>query len=314
MFSYIVRRVVSFIPTLFIAVSLIFILTRMVPGNPVYAIIGHQGVSEEMVAELTAELGLDKPILVQYLNWMRNIFKGDFGTSVFFKKPVLNIILERFSVTLSLAGLSMILTVGLALPLGIFSAKRQGSKFDNITMIFSTLGVSLPIFWLGFILMMLFAVVLHWLPAAGYRPLSMGFWPWFKRLILPVFTLGLSQVALLVRQTRNSMLEVLSCDYIVTAYAKGLSESKVIYKHALRNAFINIITVIGLTFALSLGGAVLVENVFAIPGIGSLITNAAIRRDYPVIEGGIAFLTMVALLANLLVDISYTIINPKVEL
>jgi len=314
MFAYIVRRVISFVPTLFIAVSLIFILTRMVPGNPVYAIIGHQGVSEEMVAELTAELGLDKPILVQYFNWMRNILRGDFGSSVFFKKPVLNIILERFSVTLSLAGLSMILTVGLALPLGIFSAKRQGSKFDNITMIFSTLGVSLPIFWLGFMMMLLFAVVLHWLPAAGYRPLSMGFWPWFQRLILPVVTLGLSQVALLVRQTRNSMLEVLSCDYIVTAYAKGLSESKVIYKHALRNAFINIITVIGLTFALSLGGAVLVENVFAIPGIGTLITNAAIRRDYPVIEGGIAFITMVALLANLLVDISYTIINPKVEL
>jgi peptide/nickel transport system permease protein len=180
-------------------------------------------------------------------------------------------------------------------------------------MVFSTLGVSIPNFWLGFLLMLLFAVILRWFPAAGYRPASMGIVPWLSRLVLPVLTLSMSQIALLVRQTRSSMLDVLGEEYIVTARAKGLSEAKVIYKHALRNAFVLIITVIGLTFALSLGGSVLVETVFAIPGIGQLITTAAIRRDYPVIEGGIAFLTALSLVANLLVDLSYAIINPKVS-
>jgi len=197
--------------------------------------------------------------------------------------------------------------------LGVMAAKRPGSILDSVLMIFSTIGVSLPIFWFGFILMLIFAVNLGWFPAAGYRPISFGFYSWLERMILPVFTLGFAQVALLVRHTRSSMLEVFNREYITTARAKGLSETKVVYKHALRNAFINIITIIGLSFALNLGGAVLIENVFALPGIGNLITTAAIRRDYPIIEGGIAFVTLVALVMNLFVDISYTVINPRVN-
>ena len=312
MLAYVVRRVLVFVPTLFISITLIFVLTRLVPGNPVWSLIGHQGVSAEQIEEVSKELGLDRSIFRQYLAWLPRVFRGDFGNSVFFNKPVMEIIAQRFPVTLAISGLSMLFTLAIAIPLGIYSATHQNTPLDSISMTFSTLGVSVPVFWLGFLLMALFAVLLRWFPAAGYRPMSMGFFGWLSRLVLPVLTLSISQIALLVRQTRASMLEILNLDYIVTARAKGLSEGKVIYKHALRNALIPIVTVVGLSFALSLSGSVIVENVFAIPGIGQLITTAAIRRDYPVIEGGIALITLIALAMNLLVDISYTIINPRI--
>ena len=310
--SYLVRRILAFIPTLLISVTLIFVLTRLVPGNPVWALVGHQSVSEEKIAEVSRELGLDRPVIVQYLAWLPKALSGDFGSSIFFNRPVIAIIAERFPVTLTLAGLSMLLTLVIAIPLGILAATRQNSALDQATSVFGTLGVSLPSFWLGFLLIILFAVTLRLVPSSGYRPLSMGFLPWISRLILPVATLALSQIALLVRTTRSSMLEVLELEYVTAARAKGLSETKVILKHALRNAFISIMTVIGLTFALSLGGSVIIENVFAIPGLGQLITTAAVRRDYPVIEGGMMYLTVVSLVVNLLVDISYTLINPRV--
>ena len=312
MTSYIIRRLLAFIPTVFISVTIIFIFTRMVPGNPAYSMVGHAGVSAEQVDILIKQLGYDKPIFEQYIEWLYKIAQGDFGTSVFYKKPVIEIVLDRFGLTLSLAALSMIFTLIISIPLGVLSATKHGSIIDSIVMIFSTIGVSVPIFWLAFLLMIIFSVNLGWLPAAGYRPLSMGFEGWIERLILPVLTLGIAQVALLVRHTRSNMLQVLESEYILTARAKGLNQFSIIYKHGLRNAMVNIITVVGLTFALGLGGTVLVENVFALPGIGNLITTAALRRDYPIIEGGIAFVTLIALFTNLLVDISYTIINPKI--
>jgi peptide/nickel transport system permease protein len=310
--AYLIRRVLAFIPTLLISVTLIFVLTRLVPGNPVWSLVGHQSVSEEKIEEVSRELGLDRPILVQYLTWLPRALSGDFGSSIFFNKPVVSVIAERFPVTLTLAGLAMLLTLAFALPLGIVSAMRQNTVLDHATSFFSTLGVSVPSFWLGFLLIILFAVTLHWFPSSGYRPLAAGFIPWVSRLVLPVVALALSQVALLVRTTRSSMLEVLGMEYVTAARAKGLREGKVIVKHALRNALISIVTVIGLTFALSLGGSVIIENVFAIPGLGQLITTAALRRDYPVIEGGMMYLTVISLVVNLLVDISYTLINPRV--
>jgi peptide/nickel transport system permease protein len=310
--AYIVRRVLAFIPTLLISVTLIFILTRLVPGNPVWALVGHQSVSEEKIKEVSHELGLDRPVIVQYLTWLPKALSGNFGTSIFFNKPVVEVIADRFPVTLTLAGLAMVLTLLLAIPLGILAATRQNSFLDHSTSVFSTLGVSIPSFWLGFLLIILFAVMLRWFPSSGYRPVSMGIVPWLSRLVLPVVALALSQVALLVRTTRSSMLEVLSLEYVTAARAKGLNEGTVIFKHALRNALISIVTVVGLTFALSLGGSVIIENVFAIPGLGQLITTAAVRRDYPVIEGGMVYLTVVSLIVNLLVDFSYTLINPRV--
>lgn len=313
MWAYLLRRVVSFLPTVFIAVTLIFVLTRLVPGNPVWALIGHQSVDVARMEAMSRELGLDQPIAVQYVQWLGRIASADFGSSIFYRQPVAQVIAERFPVTLSLALLSTLLTVAIGLPLGVLAALRQGRLADHGSMVAATLGVSLPPFWLGFLLILLFAVALQWLPSSGYRPLSFGFWPWLSRLILPVVALSLAQIGLLVRTTRSSMLEVLGQEYVVTARAKGLSEGRVIFKHALRNALVSIVTVIGLIFALGLGGAVIIENVFAIPGLGQLITTAAIRRDYPMLEGGVLYLTLISLVVNLAVDVSYTLINPRVS-
>jgi peptide/nickel transport system permease protein len=313
MLTYVIRRLLEFIPTVFIAVTLIFILTRLAPGNPVWALIGDQSVSAEKIDQVTKELGLDRPVLVQYVEWLPKALTGDLGFSLFYKKPVIEVILERFPITLSIAGPSTLLAILIALPIGILSAIRRNSLLDNLSMLFSTVWISLPSFWLGFLFILLFSVFLRWFPSSGYRDLSFGFGPWLSRLILPVLALSLAHIALLVRMTRSSMLQVLGNEYIVAARAKGLKEVKVIYKHALRNAFISIVTVIGLIFALSLGGSVIIENVFAIPGLGQLVTTAALRRDYPIIEGGVLYLTFISLVVNLLVDISYTLINPKIS-
>ena len=313
MWTYVARRVIAFIPTLFIAITLIFIFTRLMPGNPVWALIGDQSVSAEKIDEIVKQMGFDRPILVQYLELLPKVLTGDLGHSLFYKQAVTDVILERFPVTLSLATLSLILTVIIAVPIGILSATRQNSLIDNINMVISTVSISLPPFWLGFLFIILFSVTLQWVPSSGYRDLSFGFGAWLSRLALPVLALSLAHIALLVRMTRSSMLEVLGNDYIVTARAKGLAEYKVIYKHALRNALISIITVIGLIFALSLGGSIIIENVFALPGLGQLVAKAALRRDYPIIEGCMLYFIFVALAVNLLVDVSYTLINPRVR-
>lgn len=312
MLAYVLRRVIAFIPTVFIAVTLIFIFTRLVPGNPVWALLGHQAVDVERIEEVTRELGLDRPVLIQYLTWLPQALSGNFGSSIFYNRPVVEVIADRFPVTLALAGLSLLLTLLIGLPLGILAAIRRNSSIDYFSVVLATFGMSLPSFWLGFLLIILFSVTLHWFPSSGYRDLSFGFMPWLSRMILPVLALSAAQIALLVRMTRSSMLEILGQEYIVTAQAKGLKRRTVIYKHALRNAFISIITVIGLIFALSLGGSVIIENVFAIPGVGQLITTAAIRRDYPIIEGTMVYLTLISLAVNLLVDLSYSLINPRV--
>lgn len=312
MLRYILKRLFAFIPTVFIVVTIIFFLTRIVPGDPAWVLIGHQLATEEKAAEVRKELGLDKPVLTQYGIWLGNIIKGDFGTSIFYKRPVFEIISEKFPVTLSLASLSLLVTILVGIPLGILSAARHNTRTDHFSTLFSVLGISIPSFWLGFLFIILFSVILGWFPTSGYRSLSFGFFPWIRHLFLPVITLSLAEMALLTRMTRSSMLEALGKEYITTAWAKGLNERMVVFKHAFKNASITIVTVVGLIFALSLGGSVLIENVFAIPGLGRLIVTAAIRRDYPIVEGGMIYFTLIALFVNLLVDISYTFINPKV--
>jgi peptide/nickel transport system permease protein len=207
----------------------------------------------------------------------------------------------------------MILTIAVGMPLGILAAIRRGGVADYASNVFSSLGMAVPSFWLGFMLIIVFAVSLHWLPASGYRDPEFGFWPWLSRLILPVVALSLAQIGLVVRMTRSTMIEVLGREYVTMARAKGLPESRVILKHALKNAMIQIVTVIGLTFALGLGGSVIIENVFALPGLGQLITIAAMRRDYPMLEGGIFYLTLVALVVNLVVDLTYAFLNPRIR-
>jgi peptide/nickel transport system permease protein len=312
MLIYILKRILAFFPTILFVATIIFFLTRIVPGDPAWVLVGHQLATEEKVAEVRKELGLDKPLLNQYVHWLGNAFKGDFGSSIFYKRPVLDVISERFPVTLSLASLSLVLTILVGVPLGIISAARHNTGIDHFSTGFSVLGISLPSFWLGFLLIILFSVILGWFPTSGYRSLSFGFGPWISHLILPVISLSLAEMALLTRMTRSSMLEILGKEYITTAWAKGLNERRVILKHAFKNAMVTIVTVTGLIFALSLGGSVLIENVFAIPGLGRLIVSAAVRRDYPIVEGAMIYFTFIALVVNLLVDISYSFINPKV--
>jgi peptide/nickel transport system permease protein len=313
MLAYTVRRLLGFVPTLLIALTLIFVFTRLMPGNPVWALVGDQSVSSTKIDELVHQLGYDRPILVQYLEWLPDALAGDLGNSLMYDRPVIDMVWDRFPVTFSLATLSLILTVIVAVPLGILSATRQGSLVDHVNMVVTTVSISLPPFWLGFLFIVLFSVILQWLPPSGYREMSFGLGAWLSRLVLPVLALSLAHIALLVRMTRSSMLEVLGSEYIVTARAKGLAEHRVIYKHALRNAMISIITMVGLIFALSLGGSIVIENVFALPGLGQLVAQAALRRDYPVIEGAMLYFILVALVVNLLVDISYTLINPRVR-
>ncbi|MBM3523870.1 MAG: ABC transporter permease [Alphaproteobacteria bacterium] len=313
MWTYILRRLLAFIPTVFLSVTLIFLFTRLLPGNPVWALIGDQSVSAEKIDEVVRQMGYDRPILVQYLEWLPRVFTGEFGHSVFYKEAVLDVILDRFPVTFNLAFLSLVVTVVVAVPIGILSATRRNTWLDHLGMATTTIWISLPAFWLGFLFIIFFSVGLRWFPSSGYRDLSFGFDAWFSRLVLPVLSLSLAHIALLVRMTRSSMLDVLSNEYIVTARAKGLSESIVIYKHALRNAFVSIITVIGLIFALNLGGSIIIENVYALPGLGQLVATAALRRDYAIIEGSMLYFILVALIVNLVIDISYSLINPRIR-
>ena len=314
MLSYTLRRIVVFVPTLFITLTLIFVLTRMLPGSPVASLLGTQSVNAAMLDEVSQQLGLDRPILVQYFEWLPRILTGDFGQSLFFSKPVAEVLFDRFPVTLSLTVFALLVTIAIGIPLGILSAVKRGSFLDYLGNVLSSIGMALPPFWLGFILILVFAVDLKWLPSSGYRPIEMGFWPWLSRLILPTIALSLSQIGLIIRMTRSTMLEVLESEYVGMARAKGMPESIVIIRHALRNAMVQIVTAIGLLFALGLGGSVIIEQVFALPGLGELITTAAIRRDYATLEGGIFYLTLTALVVNLMVDLAYAYFNPRVRL
>jgi peptide/nickel transport system permease protein len=312
MWAYVIRRLLAFIPTMFFVVTLVFVLTRLIPGDPAGVLAGHQLATEERIEQIRRDLGLDQPILVQYTRWLSRAVRGDFGNSIFFNEPVTEVVLSRLPVTLSLAFLSLALTVLMSIPLGILAATRRNTAADAGAMIFSVLGISFPPFWLGFIFILLFSVTLRWLPTSGYRPWSMGIGQWFRYMILPSVSLCLSQIALLTRTTRASMLEVLGKEYITTAQAKGLTSLRVIYGHALQNAMISVVTVAGLAFAVILGGSIIIESVFALPGVGRLVVNAALRRDYPGIQGSVTYLVGIALLDNLLVDLSYALINPRI--
>jgi peptide/nickel transport system permease protein len=312
MWSYIARRLLAFIPTFIIMVTVVFILTRLMPGDPAGMIAGLQIATEDKIKEIHTELGLDKSIVVQYGEWVFKAVQGNFGKSFFYNEPVMKVVLERTPITLSLALLSNLLTLCIAIPLGIMAASKRNTPLDAGVMVVSVFGVSLPEFWLGFIFILVFAVVFRWLPSAGYKDLASGFWPWLSHLILPTVALSLAQMALITRQTRTAMLEVLRKDYITTARAKGLGSVQVLYKHGIRNAMMTIVTVAGLNFSIILGGSVVIETVFGLPGVGRLIVDAAVKRDYPLIQGAVLYLIAIAMVINLLVDISYAFINPKV--
>lgn len=313
MLAYITKRLLSLIPVLAVVTIAIFLIIHITPGDPAAAILGMEA-SQEEIQQLNQDLGLDRPILEQYTSWVANVFKGDLGDSIFMNQPVSEAIAEHITPTLSLAILAQVIAILLAIPFGIIAAYKRGSIADYTLMGMSLLGMALPSFLLGLFLMLFVGVKLQWLPVAGYEPLSSGLWEHMKYLILPGISLGTIQAALITRMTRSSMLEVLNLNFIKTARSKGLHEMKVLFKHAFRSAFLPILTVIGQTFGTLVTGAVVVEAIFNIPGLGQLILNSIARRDFAVIQGVVLVVTLMYVTINLIIDLLYGAVDPRVRL
>ncbi|MBX4151366.1 ABC transporter permease [Paenibacillus lautus] len=313
MLAYITKRLLSLIPVLAVVTIAIFLIIHITPGDPAAAILGMEA-SQEEIQKLNQDLGLDRPILEQYTSWVANVFKGDLGDSIFMNQPVSEAIAEHITPTLSLAILAQVIAIILAIPFGIIAAYKRGSIADYTLMGMSLLGMALPSFLLGLFLMLFVGVKLQWLPVAGYEPLSSGLWEHIKYLILPGISLGTIQAALITRMTRSSMLEVLNLNFIKTARSKGLHEMKVLFKHAFRSAFLPILTVIGQTFGTLVTGAVVVEAIFNIPGLGQLILNSIARRDFAVIQGVVLVVTLMYVTINLIIDLLYGAVDPRVRL
>lgn len=312
MFAYVVRRILATIPVMAIVALFVFSLLYLAPGDPAAVIAGDQATPAD-VERIRQSLGLDRPFLIRFGEWAWHILRGDLGTSIFTNLPVTTMIGQRIEPTLSLMVLTLILSVSVAVPLGVVAAWKQGTLVDRAVMGFAVLGFSVPVFVVGYLLAYIFALELDWLPVQGYTPFSEGFIPWLQNLILPAIALGGVYIALIARITRASMLEVLQQDYIRTARAKGAGQTSILFLHALKNAAVPIVTVIGIGIALLIGGAVVTESVFAIPGLGRLTVDAILRRDYPVIQGVVLLFSFVYVLVNLLIDLLYTLFDPRIR-
>jgi len=312
MFQYILKRILYFIPTLFLVALMVFFLIHLIPGDPVTVMLG-QDANPETVKQLRQEMGLDRPLPVQFAMWVGSVLKGDFGLSIQTRRPVMQSISERFPVTLSLTVLALIFSLLLAIPSGVLAAVYQNTRKDYLFMIGTILGVSIPGFWLGLIALLVFSVHLRLFPTIGFVPWWVEFWEGLRYLVLPSITLGLFMAAVVARMTRSSMLEVMRLEYINHARAKGLTEWKVIIKHALKNAFGPTLTTIGIQFGTLLGGAVVTESVFSLPGLGQYVVTSIYGRDYPVVQGCILFMAIVYVIINLVVDLLYAYFDPRIE-
>ena len=312
MLSYIVRRLLAAIPVMAVVALFVFSLLYVAPGDPAAVIAGDQA-SPEDVARIRQSLGLDRPFLIRFGEWVWQILHGDLGTSIFTNLPVTTMMVQRFEPTLSLMAITLCLSVSIAVPIGVLAAWKVGTWIDRAVMAFAVLGFSVPVFVIGYLLAYVFALELEWLPVQGYTPLSEGVWPWLENLILPAIALGCVYSALIARITRAAMLEVLQQDYIRTARAKGMGQTAILFVHALKNASVPIVTVIGIGIALLIGGAVVTESVFAIPGLGRLTVDAILRRDYPLIQGIVLLFSFVYVLVNLLIDLLYTLLDPRIR-
>lgn len=312
MAAFLLRRLLSLVPVLLVVAVVVFMLLRWVPGDPA-AVIAGESATAEQVAALRQRMGLDQPVTHQFALWLGQVLRGDFGESYFFRKPVLELIVQRMEPTLALGAFALLLAVVVAVPMGVVAAFQQGSWVDRGVMAASVLGFSTPVFVVGYALMYLFAVELEWLPVQGYARLSEGLGPFLERLVLPGVTLALVYVALVARITRTSVLEVLGEDHVRTARAKGLTEREVLVHHALRNAAVPVLTVIGIGLAVLIGGAVVTESVFAIPGLGRLTVEAVLSRDFPVIQALILLFSVGYVLVNLLIDIGYAFLDPRIR-
>jgi len=311
--QYILRRLIHAVFIIWGCATLVFFLIRMIPGDPVILMLGPEYTPEAADA-IRHKLGLDQSIIVQYGKWFGSILRGDLGVSIASGESVLGAIQSGLPKTLSLALLSFLIALAIAIPAGILAALKRNSPIDYVVSVAAFVGVSMPSFWFGIILILLFAVRLGWFPAIGYASLTEdGFWPWFSHLLLPSIAIGAGYAAILMRFVRAGLLEVLGSDYIRTARAKGLHERSVLMRHALRNSLIPVVTVAGIQLALLLSGAVVVEIVFSIRGLGRILVGAIFDKDYPIVQGVILLVAVIFVLANLVVDIVYTFLDPRIH-
>jgi len=312
MFAYIVRRILATIPVMAVVAIFVFALLYLSPGDPAAIIAGDTATAED-IARIHAKLGLDEPLYVQFGSWVWRLLHGDLGISIFTNLPVAQLIQQRLEPTVALTISTLIVSVLVAIPMGVWAAWRAGSWIDRVVMVFAVMGFSVPVFVLAYILIYIFAIRADLLPVQGYSSITGGFWPFLSHIILPSIALGMIYAALIARITRASMLDVLAQDYIRTAQAKGLGSEQVLIGHALKNAAVPIVTIIGIGIALLISGVVVTETVFAIPGLGRLTVDAILRRDYPIIQGIILIFSAAYVLINLLVDLSYTLLDPRIR-
>ena len=312
MTAYLVRRLLATIPVMMVVAVVVFSLIHIAPGDPA-AIIAGDNVTPKQIAEIRARLGLDEPLWRQFALWITNLAQGDLGTAIFSRRPVTELIAQRADPTIALTTTTLIVAISIALTAGVLAAWKVGTWIDRGVMLFAVMGFSVPVFVVGYGLVYLFSMQLKWLPVQGYAPIADGIVPFIRHLILPSIALGLAYVALIARITRTSMLEVLSEDYIRTADAKGVATRPKLIRHALKNAAVPIATVIGIGVALLIGGVVITESVFNIPGIGRLTVDAILKRDYPIIQGIILVFSGIYVLINLAVDMLYTVLDPRIR-
>ena len=312
MIQFIFRKIGSIAIVMTLVALIVFLLVHLTPGDPATIIAGDNATNEQIDA-IREAMGLDQPLPVQFVRWVAAILQGDLGVSIFSNVPVLQLILERLEPTISLALLTMSASVLIAVLAGMISALKVGSWIDRLIMGLSIVGFSAPVFVVGYFLIYFFAIRLKWLPVQGYDPLSAGLWPWLSHLILPAMTLGFIYIALIARITRATMMDVLHEDYIRTARAKGVGTGRILFGHALRNICVPVVTVVGLGLALLIGGVVVTESVFNIPGVGRLVVDAISKRDYPIVQGVTLLFAAIYVVVNLLIDLSYGLIDPRIR-
>ncbi|MDB5393612.1 MAG: peptide transporter [Rhodospirillales bacterium] len=312
MLIYALRRILMAIPVMGVVALVIFGLLYITPGDPAMVIAGDQATPDE-IARIRVSLGLDQPAYIRFGTWLWQVMQGDLGTSIFSNQPVALMIDQRLQPTLSLLILAVLLSIGIGVPFGVAAAWKRGKAIDHALAIFTTAGFSIPAFVAGYALAFIFASTLHWLPVQGFTPISEGFWPFLRSLILPAVTLSLVYAAVIARVTRAAMLDVLSQDYIRTAHAKGVRPYMILFRHALKNAAVPVVTIIGIGVATLFGATVVTENVFAIPGLGRLTVDAITHRDYPIIQGVVLLSSATYVVVNLTVDILYTLVDPRIS-
>jgi peptide/nickel transport system permease protein len=312
MLGYLLRRVLSTVPVMGVVALFVFLLLRLTPGDPA-AILAGDNATPEQLERIRISLGLHEPLYAQFFTWIGRLLHGDLGVSLISNVPVLKMIGQRLEPSLSLAITTIIVAIVVAVPLGVIAAWKHGTWIDRFVIGLSVLGFSVPVFVLGYVLIQLFAIDLRWVPVQGFRSITSGFGPFFQRIILPTLALSFIYIALIARMTRAAMLDVLGEDYVRTARAKGIREIAVLFRHALRNAAVPVITVIGSGFALLISGVVVTESVFNIPGIGRLTVDAVLARDYPVIQAMILLTSLIYVTVNLLIDLAYTLLDPRIR-